>query len=326
MVRSRTRAFTALVTLCALVAIIAVTTAVLGQQGGTAAPKRSAALAKPYVVFRALDKNKGPAHMGELTSTEASAPGKVRRATGRLCDRVYAVASAGICVARSRSLIGAYEAQILGPDGKLRHKVRLEGVPSRARVSPDGRYGTTTTFVTGDSYAKPGAFSTRALIIDMRRGTAITDLEKFTVSDHGRVIDAADVQYWGVTFARDSDTFYATLATGGKTHLIKGRISERTASVIRDNVECPSLSPDNTRVGYKKLIDDQGHWRLHVLDLATGSDVALAETRSIDDQVEWRDDHNLIYGLGDNVWTVPADGSGAPSVFIKNAGSPAVVR
>jgi Tol biopolymer transport system component len=261
-----------------------------------------------------------------MTSTEASAPGKVRRATGRLCDRVYAVAAGGICVARSRSLIGAYEAQLLGPDGKLRHKVRLEGVPSRARVSPDGRYGTTTTFVTGDSYAKPGEFSTRALIIDMKRGAAITDLEKFTVSDHGRVVDAADVQYWGVTFARDSDTFYATLATGGKTHLIKGSVGARTASVIRDNVECPSLSPDGTRIGYKKLIDDQGHWRLHVLDLATGADVALAETRSIDDQVEWRDDHNLIYGFGDDVWTVPSDGSGAAKVYIKNAGSPAVVR
>jgi hypothetical protein len=325
MVRSRTRAFTALITLCALVAIGAVTTAVLGQQG-TTGPKRSAALVKPYVVFRALDKNAGPAHLGELTSTEASAPGRIRRATGRLCDRVYAVAAGGICVARSRSLTGAYEAQIVGPDGRLRHKVGLEGVPSRARVSPDGRYGTTTTFVTGDSYAKPGEFSTRALIIDMKRGTAITDLEKFTVSDHGRVVDAADVQYWGVTFARDSDTFYATLATGGETHLIKGSVSERTASVIRDNVECPSLSPDGTRIGYKKLIDDKGHWRLHVFDLATGSDVALAETRSVDDQLVWRDDKSLLYQFGDDVWTVPADGSGAARVYIKNAGSPAVVN
>jgi hypothetical protein len=307
------------------VAIGAVATAVLGQQS-TTGPTRSAALAKPYVIFRALDKNAGPAHLGELTSTEASAPGQLRRATGRLCDRVYAVASAGICVARSRSLTGAYEAQILGPDGKLRHKVGLEGVPSRARVSPDGRYGTTTTFVTGDSYAKPGAFSTRALIIDMKRGTAITDLEKFTVSDHGRVVDAADVQYWGVTFAHDSDSFYATLATGGRTHLIKGSISERTATVIRDNVECPSLSPDGTRIGYKKLIDDKGRWRLHVLDLASGADVALAETRSVDDQLEWRDDKHLLYQFGDDVWTVPADGSGAPTVYIKHAGSPAVVR
>jgi hypothetical protein len=239
---------------------------------------------------------------------------------------VYAVAAGGICVARSRSLTGAYEAQILGPDGRLRHKVGLEGVPSRARVSADGRYGATTTFVSGDSYAKPGEFSTRTLIIDMRRGTSIADLETFTVSDHGRVVDAADVQFWGVTFARDSDTFYATLATAGKTHLIKGSVSARTARVIRDNVECPSLSPDGTRIGYKKLIDDEGHWRFHVFDLTSGSDVALAETRSVDDQLAWRDDHSLLYQRGDDVWTVPADGSGAPSIYLENAGSPAVVR
>ena len=70
----------------------------------------------------------------------------------------------------------------------------------------------------------------------------------------------------------------------------------------------------------------QGHWRLHVLDLASGSDVALAETRSGDDQLEWRDDHNLLYQFGDDVWTVPADGSSAARVYIKHAGSPAVVR
>jgi hypothetical protein len=325
MVRSRTRAFAALITLCALVAIGAVATAVLGQQS-TTGPKRSAALAKPYVIFRALDKNAGPAHLGELTSTEASAPGQVRRATGRLCDRVYAVASAGICVARSRSLTGAYEAQILGPDGKLRHKVGLEGVPSRARVSPDGRYGTTTTFVTGDSYAKAGAFSTRALIIDMQRGAAITDLEKFTVSDHGRVVDAADVQYWGVTFARDSDTFYATLATGGRTHLIKGSISERTATVIRDNVECPSLSPDGTRIAYKRRDGKPWHWRLHVLDLRTGADVAVAERRPIDDQAEWLDNARLLYGIGVDVWVAPADGGGRAQRFLAHAASPSTQR
>jgi hypothetical protein len=323
MVRSRTRAFAALITLCALVAIGAVATAVLGQQS-TTGPKRSAALAKPYVIFRALDKNAGPAHLGELSSTEASAPGQVRRATGRLCDRVYAVASAGICVARSRSLTGAYEAQILGPDGKLRHKVGLEGVPSRARVSPDGRYGTTTTFVTGDSYAKPGAFSTRALIIDLKRGTAITDLEKFTVSDHGRVVDAADVQYWGVTFARDSDTFYATLATGGRTHLIKGSISERTATVIRDNVECPSLSPDGTRIGYKKTVGSPPRWRFYVLDLRTGRDTPLAEVQPVDDQLAWRDDQHLLYGRGEEVLQVRADGTGRPERLLAAAGSPTV--
>src|SRR3712207_7448541 len=54
---------------------------------------------------------------------------------------------------------------------------------------------------------------------------------------------------------------YATMATGGRvaqvgnrggTHLIEGSVSGRTAKVIHDNVECPSLSPDGTRIGDRK--------------------------------------------------------------------------
>ena len=90
------------------------------------------------------------------------------------------------------------------------------------------------------------------------------------------MVDERDRNYWGLTFAADGDTFYATMATGKQTWLIKGSISKQTAHTIHDNVECPSLSPDGTRIGYKKAV---GHnptvWRFHVLDLATGK-----ETRS----------------------------------------------
>ena len=324
--RSRGGVFVLLATACTLVAVGAVVSAVMAQRKTGAAPTaRTAQFARPYIVFRSIDKDAGPAHLGELTSAPAADPGGTRRPTGRLCERVYAVPAGGICIARSRSLTGAFEAQVLGPDGRLRHKVGLDGVPSRTRVSADGRYGATTTFVTGDSYAKPGEFSTRTLIIDMRRGESIADLETFTVSRDGRVVDAADVQFWGVTFARDSDRFYATLATAGKTYLIAGRVSMRTARVIHNNVECPSLSPDGTRIGYKKLVRD-GTWRFHVLDLASGADAALAETRSVDDQLEWLDDRNLLYQFGDDIWTVPADGSGESRRFLAHADSPAVVR
>jgi hypothetical protein len=327
-VRSRAGVFVLLATACTLVAVGAVVSAVMAQRKTAGAPAaRTAQFARPYVVFRAINEAAGPAHMGELTSTPAADPGSTRRPTGRLCERVYAVPSGGICIARSRSLTGAYEAQVLGPDGRVRHRVGLDGVPSRTRVSADGRYGATTTFVTGHSYAKPGAFSTQTLLLDMRRGVTIADLESFTVSRAGRVVDAADVQFWGVTFARASDTFYATLATGGKTYLVKGSVSSRTGRVIHDNVECPSLSPDGTRIGYKRLVGEKGQtWRLHVLDLASGADVALAETRSVDDQLEWLDDRNLLYHAGDDIWTVPADGSGAPRRYLAHADSPAVVR
>jgi hypothetical protein len=326
-VRSRSGAFVLLVTACALVAAGAIVSAVMAQRNNTVPASKTAQLAPPYVVFRALDEKAGPAHLGELMSTSAADPGHVRRAAGRLCERVYAAATGGICIARSRSLTGAYEAQLLSPEGKVRHTIGLGGIPSRARVSADGRYGATTTFVTGHSYAKPGQFSTQTLLIDMRRGTTIANLETFTVSKGGRVVDAADIQYWGVTFARDTDTFYATLATAGKTYLIKGSVSQRTGRVIHENVECPSLSPDGTRIGYKKLVGIKGtNWRFHVLDLASGTDTALAETTSVDDQLEWLDDGNLLYGKGRDIWTVRADGTGSPRRYLANADSPGVVR
>ena len=148
---------------------------------------------------------------------------------------------------------------MLGPDGRVRHKVGLDGVPSRTRVSADGRYGATTTFVTGDSYAKPGEFSTRTLIIDMRRGESIADLETFTVSRDGSRRAMPPTCSSGASRSRAT----ATASTrrwrpAGKTYLIAGQVSTRTARVIHDNVECPSLSPDGTRIGYKKLVGSDG--------------------------------------------------------------------
>jgi hypothetical protein len=63
-----------------------------------------------------------------------------------------------------------------------------------------------------------------------------------------------------------------------------------------------------------------------MLDLATMTETPLAETRNIDDQAEWLDDHTVLYGDGENIYQVPADGSGTPSMFIADGLSPAVVR
>ena len=117
------------------------------------------------------------------------------------------------------------------------------------------------------------------------------------------------------------------MATGGKTYLIEGSIGGRTAKVLHENVECPSLSPDGTRIAYKKRTGSATNpWRLTVLDLATMRETPLAETRSIDDQAEWLDDDRVLYGMGGEVRVVSADGSGEPAVFLAHAASPAVVR
>jgi hypothetical protein len=65
-----------------------------------------------------------------------------------------------------------------------------------------------------------------------------------------------------------------------------------------------------------------------VLDLRTLRSTPLAETRSVDDQAAWLGDHTVMYAVkrgpkASDVWTVPADGSGAPALLIPDAESPA---
>ena len=275
--------------------------------------------ADPYVVYQNVRRNDGYAR---VAVSRAATPAS-RLITGRVCERVYFAARRALCLMPVAGLGTQYRAMILGPDLELREAVKLPGLISRARISPDGRYGATTGFVTGHSYRDAG-FSTYTTLIDMAAGKEIADLESFTVTRDGETVSAPDLNFWGVTFARDSDRFYATVATGGKTYLIQGSVEGRTARVLHENVECPSLSPDGTRIAYKKRLGDA--WRLTVLDLATMRETPLAESASVDDQAEWLDSETVLYGLAGDVRRVPADGSGAPSVFLDDALSPAVAR
>jgi hypothetical protein len=96
------------------------------------------------------------------------------------------------------------------------------------------------------------------------------------------------------------------------------------------------LSPDGTRIAFKNHGDlPPGQWRLAVYDLRSGAETLLAETHTVDDQVEWLDDHTILYGLPrttsagaatSDIWAVPSDGSGTPRTLVADAWSPAVVR
>jgi WD40-like Beta Propeller Repeat len=331
---SRRRIFIALVVVCGIGAVVAVALGIASQDKRvptSAAAQRLLADARrdgrTMVVFRAL-KPKGQLAVAPVTTDGDSVTVGRRSFEPMSCERVYYAGGRGLCVARRRGAIPGFDAEVFGPDMKVAHRLRLDGVPSRTRVSPDGRYGAVTMFVAGHSYAAAGSFSTATTLIDMASGRALANLEKFTVTRDGQQVTAIDVNYWGVTFsASDSDRFYATLATGGQTYLIEGSVSSRTAHVIHENVECPSLSPDGTRIAFKKRTGSSAApWRLTVLDLATMRETSLAETRSVDDQAEWLDDHHVLYGLDGQVWSVPADGSGRPRAFLASADSPASVR
>ena len=96
--------------------------------------------------------------------------------------------------------------------------------------------------------------------------------------------------------------------------------------VIHDHVECPSLSPDGTRIAFKRSLNSHGSWRLYVLDLKTMQEKPLAETSSVDDQVEWIDNDHISYWLHSDTWSLPADGTGSPTKLITDASSAVLVR
>jgi hypothetical protein len=324
---SRTNIFVAVVAISVLAAVAYVALAA-GRGGDTGADGLagpSALRHKSHVVFQHVGGRAGDNTYAHVALASVDKPAEGRETTRLVCERVYFAAARGICLVSRQGLIeNGYDVTITGPDFKRRRKLQLPGIPSRARISPDGRYGATTGFVTGHSYASDD-FSTKTVLIDMARGKVVADLEKdFTVIRNGERVKAVDFNFWGVTFARASGRFYATLRTGEKTYLLEGDIRSRQARVLHENVECPSISPDNTRVAYKKWLGD--HWQLHVLDLATMKETPLSEKRPVDDQVEWLDDKRVLYGLSGDTWVVSADGGGSPQKFLAKALSPAVVR
>lgn len=325
--RRRVLILVALIVVCTATAVAVVAFSASDEPAATDdATARVTLPPPPYMVFRSLDRA-DPATYGRIAVVPLDDVQGPRQLGGLTCDRVYFQGERGICLALSDSFPPTYKAELLGPDLKPTGAVAVPGIPSRAQVSPDGRLGATTTFVSGHSYASLGVFSTQAMIIDMVTGKPIVrSLENWPVTKDGKRVESVDENFWGITFAPDGDTFYATLSTKGQTYLVRGSVTGKSMTTIHENVECPSISPEGGRIAYKKRTGADGLWHLTVLDLETMTETPLAEDQPIDDQVQWLDEDTIVYGNGEAIWSVPADGSGTAERFLAAANSPSIVR
>lgn len=292
-------------------------------------PTTSTRKTRPRLVFRHTGID---AHLGTVASLPLADPRGRRTFTAVVCDRVDATPVAVSCLRTERGVRTRFEQVLLDADWSVTETVPLAGSPSRTRLSPDGTLVASTVFVSGHSYQQTG-YSTATEIREVD-GPALGNLESFRLVVDGQANDAEDRNVWGVSFLDDT-TFYATAATGGLTYLVRGDLAERTLTALRENAECPSISPDGTQVAYK--IDGLGagtHWSWAVLDLATGRERVLrGETRGVNDQATWLDDDTLLYGMPrpdrpgvTDVWSLDTRAQARPRLFVERAWSPSVVR
>ena len=293
------------------------------------APDIAAIAAVPHLLFRhaGADANYNAMRIAPLDHPSIGAVGMLR------CERLSFAGGRGLCLQADRGVFTTYKAALfdrtLTPTGSM----KLDGSPSRTKISADGRVGAITVFLAGHAYTAT-TFSTKTSLVDMASGDELADLEQFATWRDGVRFKAADFNFWGVTFTRDGNAFYASLGTGGKIYLVKGDLGLRKTTVLREGIECPSLSPDNRLIVFKRRVGSiAGSWRLYVLDLATMVERPVAaETQYIDDQVEWLDNKQVLYGVQrknsgvSDVWISPVDDSGPSRIYLPEASSPVVVR
>jgi hypothetical protein len=288
---------------------------VIDERGARAVPAGS------ELLVRAVDYD-NPRLNGRVFETALATDASPIRAGELACERIYVnPAGDGLCLAVARN---GFDFVAITFDHRYQERKRfsIPGTPDRARVSPSGRYGALTTFLTGHTYsAGVRQFSTHTAIVDMHAGRELLKLDELEITRDGESFERADSNLWGVDFI-DDDRFYATLGAGGRHYLIEGRVSTRRAKILRDRIECPSLSPDGRRIAYKRRIGKEDRWRLHVLDVDSGRDIALAEGRTIDDQPEWLGNEHIVYSDDRHVFAVPADGGGSAQRLIARASSP----
>ncbi len=294
--------------------------------------------------LQAVAVRKG-AHVAFRDLTPGSTYGRLTFAslenlTGRVvttiaCNRLHFSVKDGLCLAINTAPVG-FLGHLIDDQLKVTQSIGLPGMPSRARVARNGQFAAFTAFVAGDSYLAAG-LSTRTRVVRVPSGEDVADLESFAVSRDGQEFYSIDFNFWGVTFTKDPNRIYATLGTGGRILLVEGDVTAREFRVVAEDIECPSLSPDEKHIAFKKRFGSgfDAWWQPAVLDLDTMKVRQLPEPKHIDDQIEWLDDGNILYAVGHSasatvrradVWKLAIDGASPPSLFLPDAESPAVVR
>lgn len=96
------------------------------------------------IVFQNVNRDNG---YGQVAVVPLSDPGSTRTLTGMTCERVHFAAGQGVCLVPEFGVVSTYYEVTFDAAFQPVHRLTLNGAPTRARISPDGRYGAATVFV-----------------------------------------------------------------------------------------------------------------------------------------------------------------------------------
>src|SRR5204863_9071234 len=134
----------------------------------------AATVAPGQILFRRTSVTEGYGLLASVT------PGDVPSLSALACERVAYGGGRGLCLQATRGMFTSYRATFFDRTLAGSRTMALEGSPSRARISADGRVGAITVFDTGVHNYAATTFSTITLLIDMTTGERIGNLEEFS--------------------------------------------------------------------------------------------------------------------------------------------------
>ena len=284
-------------------------------------------LKTPFLMFRTLAPAR--AH-GRVAMSSLSASDR-RYVTPLQCGRVHFAGGHGVCLHEvADGTTVTYMADLFDRTLRRTHRLQLAGVPTRVRVSPNGRLAAVTTYAEEESPAGE-RLAIESVLVDLRVGRVIADLREFAIDAALAAAMTGPIDLANVSFDKDGDRIFATLSTPLERYVVIGSLRERRLRALTAGLAAEALSPDGTRLIVKRRKGERGFWQLLVLDLATLTARALdQDDRTVDDQVEWLDDMQVIYhdatDQGTGVWVLAADGQSKPRLLLADAFSPVAVR
>ena len=213
------------------------------------------------------------------------------------CDRVFASQRNTLCLASDRGVVTTYTGTVhsngdAAPVQVPLHRHTQPGAPvRRRRPSPRRRASCPAT-------AMPTTgFSTRTVVTSLA-GHWSRDLETATLVHGGQRISPPDRNYWGVTFAPTTTPSSSRWPSAAPRTWPRGscpRARSRPFAPMPSAPHCPRTAragrlQEARRPRPGRLADRCPRPRHR-------QETMLAESQSVDDQVEWLDNDTLIYGL-----------------------------